>query len=184
MSIVLPTDLGVTLELGPTKGDITLFGVTNGSDVVTTSGGLYRYRYVLSTERYSSQPLEQVSVTVTLRSSSGLASLYSSSHPIKTERLGSDRARVTWEAQNANPAQDFELFFAPAEGGFGGGLLTGQRDAQGHFLFLFAPDLVQAGEGAISKDIVFVIDRSGSMSFASGKIVAARNAAGPRLATS
>ncbi len=143
-------------------------------EVLAPSGGLYRYRYVLSTERYSSEPLEAVSVAVNLRSSSGLASLYSSSHPVQTERLASGRARVTWEAQNANPTQDFELFYAPAEKGFGGGLLTGQRDAQGHFLFLFAPEPVQANEGAIPKDIVFVIDRSGSMS--GEKIQQARNA--------
>ena len=62
-------------------------------EVLAPSGGLYRYRYVLSTERYSSQPLEAVSVTVNLRSQSGLASLYSSSHPIQTERLGSGRAK-------------------------------------------------------------------------------------------
>jgi Ca-activated chloride channel family protein len=153
-------------------------------EVLAPSGGLYRYRYVLSTERYSSQPLEEVSLTVNLRSSAGLSGLYSPTHPVTTERVAPGRARVTWEAQHVHPTEDFELFYAPAEGGFGGGLLTGRRDdgqqADGqqadwdHFLFLFAPEAEPAREDAIPKDIVFVIDRSGSMS--GEKIEQARDA--------
>lgn len=142
--------------------------------VLAPSGGLYRYRYVLSTERYSSQPLEEVSLTVNLGSSSGLSSLYSPTHPVLTERLGPGRAQVSWQAQNANPTQDFELFFAPSDGGFGGGLLTGRRDDQNHFLFLFAPEGERASQDTIPKDIVFVMDRSGSMS--GEKMEQARNA--------
>lgn len=133
-------------------------------EVLAPGGGLYHYRYVLSTERYSSQPLDEVSVAVDLHSSSGLASLYSPGHAVTTERLGEGRARVRWEVRNVNPAEDFELYFAPAEGGFGGGLLTGERDGQGHLLFLFSPEADLGRNEALPKDIVFVIDRSGSMS--------------------
>jgi Ca-activated chloride channel family protein len=148
-------------------------------EVLAPSGGLYRYRYVLSTERYSSQPLEEASLTVNLRSSSGLSGLYSPTHAVTTERVAPGQARVAWEAANVHPTQDFELFYAPAEGGFGGGLLTGQReDSRGdgwdHFLFIFAPEAESTREDAIPKDIVFVIDRSGSMT--GEKIKQARDA--------
>ncbi len=143
-------------------------------EILVPTGGLFRYRYVLSTERYSSQPLAEVSVTLDLRSSSGLASLYSSSHAVTTEQLGAGRARVSWEAQDVRPTEDFELFFAPTELGFGGGLLTGQRNGHDHFLFLFAPQAEPLQTKALPKDIVFVIDRSGSMS--GEKIEQARNA--------
>ena len=143
-------------------------------EVLAPSGGLYRYRYVLSTERYSSQPLEHVSLTVNLDSSSGLSSLYSSTHPVTTERPGPNRARITWEAEDVRPTEDFELYYAPAEGGFGAGLLTGQREGNDHFLFLFAPESEPARDDVLPKDIVFVIDRSGSMS--GEKIQQARDA--------
>jgi len=133
-------------------------------EVLAPGGGLYHYRYILSTERYSAQPLDEVSVTVDLHSSAGLASLYSPSHAVTTEWLGEGRARVRWEAQHVNPAEDFELYFAPAEGGFGGGLLTGERDGQGHLLFLFSPQVEPRQANALPKEIVFVIDHSGSMS--------------------
>jgi Ca-activated chloride channel family protein len=143
-------------------------------EVLAPTGGLYRYRYVLSTERYSVQPLEQASLTVNLHSSSGLANLYSPTHAVTTDWLESGRARVRWQAENVHPTEDFELFFAPTEGGFGGGLLTGQRSDNDHFLFLFAPEAEQSSHSPFPKDIVFVMDRSGSMS--GEKIEQARNA--------
>ncbi len=143
-------------------------------EMLAPNGGLYSYRYVLSTERYSSLPLDEVSVTVDLRSSTGLASVYSSSHNVVTERLGPDKTRITWEAQDVTPTEDFELYFAPAKGGYGGGLLTGERNGQGHFLFLFSPEAQPRQTDVLPKDIVFVIDCSGSMD--GEKIEQARNA--------
>jgi Ca-activated chloride channel family protein len=132
-------------------------------EVLAPSGGLYRYRYVLSTERYSAHPLEEVSLTVELHSSLGLASLYSPTHAVTTKRLGPGRAEVTWKAEFIRPTEDFELFFAPSEEGFGGGLLTGRRNGYDHFLFLFSPDVETTRNSYLPKDIVFVMDRSGSM---------------------
>jgi len=132
-------------------------------EVLAPSGGLYHYRYVLSTERYSSQPLDAVSVKVELHVSSGLASLYSSNHEVSIERLGAARALVSWEGRGVNPDQDFHLFYAQAEGGFGSGLLTGERSGDDHFLLLFSPEAEPRKVATLAKDIVFVIDRSGSM---------------------
>jgi Ca-activated chloride channel family protein len=142
--------------------------------VLVPGGGLYRYRYVLSTERYSSLPLEEVSVAVDLNSSAGLASLYSSSHEVTIERQGPGQARVHWEAEGVNPATDFELFYSPAEKGYGSGLLTGERGGQDHFLLFFSPEGDLDEVESVPKDIVFVVDRSGSMN--GTKIEQARNA--------
>ncbi|MCG3212370.1 MAG: hypothetical protein FOGNACKC_06024 [Anaerolineae bacterium] len=142
-------------------------------EVLPPTGGLYHYRYILSTERYTVQPLDEASITVTLNSSAGLSTVYSSSHNVTTERLSSGQAQVKWQAEYVQPSENFDLFFAPAEGGFGSGLLTGQREGNNHFLFLFAPDTEAVQDDTLPKDIVFVIDRSGSM--AGEKIEQARN---------
>ncbi len=143
-------------------------------EILQAAGGMFHYRYTLSTERYSAAPLEAVSVKVTLAHQAGLASIYSPSHAINVTRSSATEAEVLWEAENVLPAEDFELAFAPAEGGFGGGFLTGERNGQGHFLFTFAPELRPAEKDVLPKDIIFVIDRSGSMS--GEKIIQAQNA--------
>lgn len=143
-------------------------------EVLVPSGGLFHYRYILSTERYSALPLESVSIVINLHLTEGLASLYSSSHLITTEYLGADETHIRWEAENVLPTDDFDLFFAPSSGGFGAGLLTGQRADQNHFLFMFTPEIALSANTVLPKDIVLVVDRSESMM--GEKISQARNA--------
>ncbi|MCU0519293.1 MAG: VIT and VWA domain-containing protein [Anaerolineae bacterium] len=137
-------------------------------EVLAPANGMAHYRYILGTERYTSELLDEVSMTVRLTSSQGLGTIYSSSHPVSIERQGAGRAEVTWEAEDVQPTEDFHLFFSPAEGGFGSGLLLGRQpdadgETQGAFLFLFAPERARHDSPALPKDIVFVVDRSGSM---------------------
>ena len=132
-------------------------------ELLAPIGGLYHYRYILSTERYSSQPLEKASIKVSISSSEGLSTLYSSSHNVAIENKNNGQAYITWEAENIHPKENFDLFFAPSDGEFGGGFLTGEQSGSNHFLFLFAPEINLDAENVVPKDIVFVIDRSGSM---------------------
>jgi Ca-activated chloride channel family protein len=132
-------------------------------ELLMPTGGLFAYRYILSTERYSHVPLEEVSIAVEVHSSAGLAALYSPSHDIVVERGSAQRATATWSAEGVRPTEDFVLYFSPANQGFGSGLLTGRHGDQDYFLFLFAPDSEIVRQDVIPKDIVFVFDRSGSM---------------------
>ena len=133
-------------------------------EVLTPRSGLYRYLYVLSTERYSASDLREVSVTVDLHSSQGVASVYSPSHAVTVERVSPNRVRATYTDWDVIPTEDFELYYATPGQEFGAGLLNYEKDGQGYFLFLFSPSSTAAATDAIPKDIVFVIDRSGSMS--------------------
>ncbi len=143
-------------------------------EMLSPSGGMLHYHYVLSTERYSSLALERASITINITNSMGIGSVYSSSHEVTTEHLSQGRTQVTWEVFDRQPVNDFHLFITPAEGGFGGGFLTGRHNDIGHFLFMFAPERADRQGEALPKDIVFVMDRSGSM--AGEKIDQARDA--------
>jgi len=133
-------------------------------EMLTPRSGLYRYLYVLGTERYSASNLQEVSVTVDLRSSKGVASVYSPSHAVTVERVGPNRVRATYTDRDVAPTEDFELYYATPGQEFGAGLLNYEKDGLGYFLFLFSPSSTAAATDSIPKDIVVVIDRSGSMS--------------------
>jgi len=130
------------------------------------SNGLVHYRYPLNTEKFSSQPLEQVSITVTARSTQALRAIYSPSHPISVSRDGEHNFRAGYEASGVRPDTDFDLYYSTAENGIGLNLMTFHDpvggEADGFFLILVSPGL-ETGEVQVAKDIIFVLDRSGSM---------------------
>jgi Ca-activated chloride channel family protein len=164
----------VNLSLPP-LGGITM--VLEYSETLPAHGDLSHYFYTLGTERYSTALLQDVRVDVDVLAEESVAAVYSPSHPIMTERIGPRHIRATYHQENVLPTDNFELYFALTEDAIGAGLLTDadpELDGEGHFLFLLSPSSVMDTEIAMPKDIVFVIDRSGSM--AGEKIEQARNA--------
>jgi Mg-chelatase subunit ChlD len=147
------------------------------SEFIPSQGDLFRYFYTLATERYSVGLLQEVSVVVDVLAEEGVAAVYSPSHPLTIERIGSGHIRAAYHGENILPTENFELYFTITEGAFGATLLTHadrEREGEGHFLFLLSPSSTMDAQGAMPKDIVFVIDRSGSM--AGEKIEQAKNA--------
>lgn len=132
-------------------------------EVIVPGGDLYRYHYTLGTERYSASNLKEVSVTVDLRSSRGVASVYSPEHDVAVERLNSHQVRARYMAHDVRPTEDFTLYYTTTEKDFGAALFSDEVDGQGYFMFLFSPSTEVVEKESIPKDIVFVIDRSGSM---------------------
>lgn len=136
------------------------------TQALPAEGGLVRYTYPLNTEKFSAQPLEQVSVQVEIRDNNGLRTVYSPTHPVEIRRDDLQRATVSYEAENVLPDSDFTLFFSTG-GETGLHLLTFRdpgdpQDADGYFLLLLASGALQDAP-AVPKDLLLVLDRSGSM---------------------
>ncbi len=130
------------------------------------SNGLVHYRYPLNTEKFSSQPLEQVSISVEGRSTQALRAIYSPSHSISISRDGEHNFRAGYEASGVRPDTDFDLYYSTAQNGIGLNLMTfhdpAGGEADGFFLMLVSPGL-EDGDLQVAKDVIFVLDRSGSM---------------------
>jgi len=136
------------------------------TQVLAAENGLVRYVYPLNTEKFSAWPLEEVSVSVDVRSKTPIRAIYSPSHEVDTERESDYQARVGYEATNVRPDTDFALVYSLGEEeAFH--LLT-FRDAEdpgnpdGFFLLLLAPR-PGAADQVLPKDVLLVLDRSGSM---------------------
>ena len=136
------------------------------SQVLPVENGLVRYVYPLNTERFSARPLQEVSVRVDIRSADAMRAIYSPTHQdrVYIERDGDYRAVVGYEAMDILPQEDFEIIYTVAQEDVGLNLLS-FRDApdDGFFLLLVAPSVEQDRIRAIPKDVIMVLDTSGSM---------------------
>jgi Ca-activated chloride channel family protein len=134
------------------------------SEVLPAEGGLIRYVYPLSTEQFSARPLEDVSVSVDITSRGPIKAIYSPSQPVVIDRDGAYRARVGWEDRDVAPDKDFTLYYTVSEEDLGVNLLSyKERVEDGFFMLLVAPDVDVDAAQVVAKDVILVLDTSGSM---------------------
>ena len=134
------------------------------SELLSREGSTLEYIYPLNTEKFSSRPLEEVSLKVDIESSTPLKNVYCPSHEAEITRHGTGRATVGFEAKNVRPDADFRLYIGSEKAPLGFTLLTYRRNGEDGYFFLSAsPGFADAGQRAVPKDIVFVLDTSGSM---------------------
>ena len=132
--------------------------------------------YPLSTDKFTAQPVGELSVRVDIEAPADVTNLYSPSHEITVERTSPRRLIATYTANQVRPTIDFQLFYKTADVDVGATLLTytGDDPTNGYFLMLLSPNPRTAGANVVAKDVVVVLDTSGSMG--GKKIVQAREA--------
>lgn len=150
------------------------------SEVLKAEFGLVSYRYPVGAGQrawhfQSGSQKGDFSGVIRIRSRQPIRSIYSPSHQIRVTKKNDSEAVVTFEISEKS-GTDFHLFYNLSEDDFGLTLLTYREPAKdGFFLLLVSPkDELQMQEIA-EKDVVFVIDTSGSMS-ESSKIEQAKSA--------
>jgi Ca-activated chloride channel family protein len=132
-------------------------------EVLSYDAGLVAYRYPLDTERFSHVPLEDVSIAVEIESNTPIKSLYSPSHDIDVVVSGPS-ASCGYEDTDVKPDRDFLLYYTVSEEELGLNLIAHKEGGEdGYFLLLLSPGRIEDPGRIAPKDIVFVIDRSGSM---------------------
>ena len=144
------------------------------TELLRSDTGAVSYLYPLSTEKFSSRPIKDLSVKVEVKTAQALASIYSPSHKVEIKRDGANRAVIGYESKEKNPDTDFQLIYSMEARDVGLNLIThksasrtdssfGEPDGDdGHFLLLAAPTVTSDAKPA-PKDVVFVVDTSGSM---------------------
>jgi len=145
------------------------------TQVLKAESGTVAYRYPLGSGRQTTQ-IGSVSGRIELESKEPLRNVYSPTHAVEVKRNGERRSVVSFESQAGKEPQDFQLFYTRSDEDFGVTLLT-QRDAgkDGYFLLMISPKDDWSEQEYTAKDVVFVLDTSGSMAEA-GKMEKARAA--------
>lgn len=158
------------------------------TQILKAESGTVAYRYPLGTgrnlrsrqvfaetDRSVSSPLVgTVSGKIEITGKEALRNIYSPSHQIDVKRRGETSSTVSFETKSSDT--DFQLFYGLSKDDFGLSLLT-YREAgkDGYFLLQLSPKDDLSERELINKDIVFVLDTSGSMA-EEGKLEKARAA--------
>jgi Ca-activated chloride channel family protein len=145
------------------------------TQILENEGGLVKYVYPLDTERFSAEPLEEVVISVRVHSAQPIRAIYSPSHDVAVDRVDEHTVNVSFEAYDVLPDRDFELYYTVSDENFGVNLLSySERGEDGFFLLLVAPKMAMDEREVVAKDVIFVVDTSGSM--AGEKIAQAKDA--------
>ncbi|MCB1023856.1 MAG: VWA domain-containing protein [Acidobacteria bacterium] len=131
-------------------------------------------RNVSFSKESGSQKFGTVSGKIEIIGNEALRNIYSPSHKVEINRKGEKGATVSFET-TGDPS-DFQLFYGLSNNDFGMSLMTYREPGkEGYFLMMLSPkDKITESE-LVNKDIVFVIDTSGSMAD-KGKLDKASNA--------
>lgn len=132
--------------------------------VLTAEQGLIQYLYPLNTEQFSAQPLESVSVRVEVTSADAVRAIYSPSHAVAVTQDSETHFIAGWEANNVLPTEDFSLIYTVAQDQIGANVLSfiDPVSLQGFFMLLAAPG-IGSDMAVVAKDVIIVLDTSGSM---------------------
>ncbi len=160
------------------------------TQVLKAESGTVAYRYPLGTGRNlwrtrgieamrGNQNLPQqkfgtISGKVEIVGREALRNVYSPSHNIEVKHKNERSASVSFETTDND--NDFQLFYGISNDDFGMSLLTYREPGKdGYFLLMVSPRDAIAERELVNKDIVFVLDTSGSMAD-TGKMDKARAA--------
>jgi Ca-activated chloride channel family protein len=158
------------------------------SQVLNAESGTVAYRYPLGTGRnlwrraanenarpgMQIQQFGTISGKIEIVGKESVRNIYSPTHQIEINKKGETGATVSFET-NSND-NDFQLFYGLSNNDFGMSLVTYREPGKdGYFLLQLSPKDNVSERELINKDIVFVLDTSGSMAD-EGKMEKARAA--------
>ena len=135
------------------------------SQVLEVDNGLINFVYPMNT--IGDRPIDDVSIAVSVESNDPISNIYSPTHDIAINRgQDTDKAfRAGFETSNYLPDSDFSLYYGIASDTINLNLLTYRESAteDGFFMLLVQPPVTIDEDAVIPKDVIVVLDQSGSM---------------------
>ena len=126
---------------------------------------LVEYIYPLKSDRASASTLEEFRLKVDLKSAKTIGNIYSPTHDVTVTQKDDRSATVEFEKSGASLDRDFQIFYTEMGQDIGLNAL-GYRPVSsedGYMMFLVSPRAELKSDQKVPRDIVFVMDTSGSM---------------------
>jgi Ca-activated chloride channel family protein len=159
----------------PAKGDQKV--EVSFTAVAKRQHEVVEYVYPLKADRTAASTLEEFRLTVSLKSQQPIGSIYSPTHEVSVKQVGDHEAVVQFEEVGALLDRDFQLFYTTSGQDIGLTALQHRPISveDGYVMLLVSPRAELSKDQKVPRDIVFVVDTSGSM-MQDKKIVQARDA--------
>ncbi|MCU0498187.1 MAG: VWA domain-containing protein [Anaerolineae bacterium] len=131
------------------------------SHLLEAENGLIAYHYPMSGRRV----VQSTSISVQVNATQPISAIYSPSHNVAILREGETAFRASYESAGPATGTDFSLYYSFEQDLITTNLLTYRESAteDGFFLLLVQPPLQVDTTAIVPKDIILVIDQSGSM---------------------
>jgi Ca-activated chloride channel family protein len=177
-------DPGLLELVGERMFRARVFPIEPRGDIVATlkltqtlpkSGGLVNLRVPLASARFLQGERAKASARIAVKTTRPLRTVFSPVEGAVIARQGDRAATLSYE-EGASGLQDLTLLFSLREDPLAAGLLAYREPGEdGTFMLTLSPKVEEDGAKAAPKDVVFVVDRSGSMQ-EGGKMEQARKA--------
>jgi len=128
-------------------------------------GNMVEVWYPLNSGKYSSRNIGQIKIDIDIKADHSVAGIYSPTHELSISRKADNNVIATYDRKNIVPVEDIQLFFEQPADVIGSGMITyvpKDENQKGYFLMLLSPNPTQEDKPQ-PKDVVLVLDRSGSM---------------------
>jgi Ca-activated chloride channel family protein len=136
------------------------------TQIVKRERDVVEFSYPFGTQKFTAKPIRNLKLSASIDSKDPIKSIYSPSHEMTSRRDDDHHATIKVEQHDVIPSTDFRVVYTLAEGNLGASVLsyrpTGSED--GYFLLLASPRVERTDDAPRPKSVVFVLDRSGSMS--------------------
>ncbi len=148
----------------PARGDVRV--KLSYMHIAPKNSGVIEYLYPAKTDGRATRTLEDFTFTIRLKSKTSIQSVYSPTHSIGLHRKSDHDVLVDFEKNQALLDKDFQLFFATNDKDIGITpiLYRPVTSQDGYFLLSVSPSTEALKNQRVPRDVVLVLDKSGSMS--------------------
>jgi Ca-activated chloride channel family protein len=135
------------------------------ASVADRAAGVVEYVYPLKTDGKATATLEKLSFTAVIKSQHGVSNVYSPTHAISTTRTNDKEVKVSFDKNQGLLDRDFQMFYALGDKDVGLTALAHRPISaeDGYFTLLITPKVEIPKEYRVPRDVVLVLDTSGSM---------------------
>jgi Ca-activated chloride channel homolog len=147
----------------PARGDQKV--ALSYTSVAPKDTNLVEYIYPLKTDGKATATLEEFGITATIKSQHGVTNVYSPTHAITLKRKSDNEVAVTFDRSQGLLDKDFQMFYSTSDKDIGLTALTHRplSTENGYVSLLISPKFSIAKEYQVPRDMILVLDTSGSM---------------------